>query len=189
MSNYYKKLLGERVYLSPVNPEDMDKFVTWLNDMQVTDYIGRTHYVQNYVNEKRWIEEELAKGEYFFEIVTVDGDEAIGNISLKDVDLINRRATLGILIGESDSRNKGYGTEAIRLLLDYAFNYLNLNNVMLVYLECNERAKRCYEKVGFKEFGRRRMSKFLNGRYYDDVYMDILATEFKESYIKNKNVK
>ena len=164
MSNYYKKLLGERVYLSPVNPEDMDKFVTWLNDMQVTDYIGRTHYVQNYVNEKRWIEEELAKGEYFFEIVTVDGDEAIGNISLKDVDLINRRATLGILIGESDSRNKGYGTEAIRLLLDYAFNYLNLNNVMLVYLECNERAKRCYEKVGFKEFGRRRMSKFLNGR-------------------------
>lgn len=189
MSNYYKKLVGENVYLSPMNPDDVEKFLVWLSDMDVTDYIGNTHRVQNYENEKRWLQDELAKGGYVFEIVTVADDIAIGNMSLKDVDFVNRRATLGIMIGEKESRNKGYGTEAIRLLLDFAFNYLNLNNVDLTYVACNTRARKCYEKVGFREIGHRRNSRFINGAYYDEVYMDILAEEFKGSYIKNKNVK
>lgn len=189
MSNYYKKLVGENVYLSPVNPSDIEVFLAWMNDMDVTDYTGRTYALTNYVTEQDWMQNMLAKGGYTFSIVTLDEDKVIGNIGLEGVDPVNRRATLGIMIGEKESRNKGFGTEAIKLLLDFAFNYLNLNNVMLIYLECNERAKRCYEKVGFKEFGRRRNAKFLNGKYYDDVYMDILADEFKESYIKNKNVK
>ncbi len=74
------------------------------------------------------------------------------------------------------------------MLLDYGFNYLNLNNIMLTVKSFNERAINCYQKVGFKEIGRRRKSYFLNGKYYDDIYMDILAEEFKESYIRNKNI-
>ena len=74
-------------------------------------------------------------------------------------------------------------------LLDYGFNYLNMNNIMLNVKSFNERAIACYKKVGFKEFGRRRESYFLNGKYYDDIQMDILAREFKGNYIKNKNIK
>lgn len=59
---------------------------------------------------------------------------------------------------------------------------------MLTVKSFNERAINCYKKVGFKELGRRRECYFLNGKYYDDVYMDILANEFKKSYIKNKNI-
>lgn len=86
------------------------------------------------------------------------------------------------------ARNKGYGTEAIQLILDYGFNYLNLNNIKLDVLSFNERAIACYKKCGFKEYGRRRKSEFINGKYYDRISMDILKEEFTQSYIKNKNI-
>ena len=101
--------------------------------------------------------------------------------------IISRTATLGIFIGEKEERSKGYGTEAIKLLLDFGFNYLNLHEIKLDVYEFNKRAIKCYEKIGFKEYGRRRKCKFINGKYYDSIEMDILAEEFRESYIKNKN--
>ena len=113
----------------------------------------------------------------------------IGTIGLENINHINRTATLGIFIGDKEHRSNGYGTEAIRLILDYGFNYMNLNNIKLDVMEFNERAQKCYKKCGFKEYGRRRKSNFTNGKYYDVVQMDILAEEFKESYIKNKNIK
>ena len=94
----------------------------------------------------------------------------------------------GIFIGDKDYREKGYGTEAIRLILDYGFNYLNLNNIKLDLMEFNERALACYKKCGFKEYGRRRKCRFINGKCYDVIEMDILSGEFKGSYIKNKNI-
>ena len=68
----------------------------------------------------------------------------------------NRIGTVGIFIGDESNRNNGYGAETLKLLLDYGFNYLNLNNIMLTVKSFNERAIKCYEKVGFKEFVRRR---------------------------------
>ncbi|MBQ8298405.1 MAG: GNAT family N-acetyltransferase [Clostridia bacterium] len=189
MNYHYKKLEGEKVYLSPSSVEDADVYLAWLNDFNVTDYIGRSCIIQNYESEKAWLLKELNKDSYFMAIVRKDTDEVIGNISLNAPDFINRTAVLGIMIGDGENRSKGYGTEAINLLLDFAFNYLNLNSVSLRYIECNERARKCYEKVGFKEIGRQRACRFLNGKYYDSVYMDILASEFKGEYIKNKNVK
>ena len=66
---------------------------------------------------------------------------------------------------------------------------MNLNNIKLDLMAFNERALKCYKKCGFKEYGRRRKCKFINGKYYDSISMDILAEEFKESFIKNKNIK
>lgn len=184
---YFKKLLGEKIYLSPRNTEDVEKFVKWLNDFETTDYIGRSGALVTIETEKEYLEKHT-KEEATFGIVELETDELIGTISLEDISYINRRATLGIFIGEKESRNKGYGTEAIKLILDYGFNYLNLNNIKLDVMEFNERAIACYKKCGFKEYGRRRKSEFTNGKYYDRISMDILAEEFKNSYIKNKNV-
>ena len=92
-----------------------------------------------------------------------------------------------IFIGEEENRSKGYGTEALKLLLDYGFNYLNLHSIMLCVMSFNERAIACYKKVGFKEAGRLRENYFLNGKYHDVVYMDILENEFEGEYIRNKN--
>lgn len=102
--------------------------------------------------------------------------------------LLNRTATLGIFIGNKKYLSKGYGTEAIRLILDYGFNYMNLHSVKLNLLSFNERALKCYKKCGFRETGKIRENRFINGKYYDTISMDILENEFTESYIRNKNI-
>ena len=184
---YFKKLIGERIYLSPRNNEDIEKFTEWLNDFEITDYIGRSAYIMTLEGEKQYLEENLNKNYNFF-IITLKEDKLIGTVGLENYDAINRTATLGIFIGDKDYRNEGYGTEAIKMVLDYGFNYLNLNNIKLDLMSFNERALKCYTKCGFKEYGRRRNCKYINGKYYDSIEMDILANEFKGDYIRNKNI-
>ena len=184
---YFKKLIGERIYLSPRNSEDVELFTKWLNDFETTDYTGYSKNILTLEKERKYLEEHI-EDECQLSIVTLDSDKMIGTISLEYIDHINRRGTLGIFIGDKDYRDKGYGTEAIKLLLDYGFNYLNLENIKLDLMEFNERAYACYKKCGFKEYGRRRKCNFINGKYYDTIEMDILAEEFEGNYIKNKNI-
>ena len=186
----FKKLIGENIYLSPptVDEEILEKFTKWINDFQITDYTGRSAYVFTLQNEIDYFANPKDDERVFF-IVRKEDDKLIGNVGLHKIDGINRRATIGIFIGKKDSRNKGYGTEAIKLILEYGFKYLNLNNIDLDVMEFNPRAIACYKKCGFKEYGRRRKSEFLYGKYYDRVSMDILAEEFEGDYIRNKNIK
>lgn len=183
---YFKKLVGEKIYLSPINIEDTEKYTYWFSDFKNTDGLGSSSRVETIEGTKEWIERNMKN--YIFAIINLENDELIGYCKFYDINNISRICSIGIVIGEEKDRNKGYGKEAIYLMLDYAFNYLNINNVMLQVKSFNERAIACYKGVGFKEIGRRRQSYFLNGKYYDDIYMDILAEEFKGEYIKNKNI-
>ena len=190
---YFKKLVGDKIYLSPRNIEDAELYVKWMNDFDVTDFTGRTSQIMDIEGEKEYLSSASKKTNNFsFAIVKQENDRLIGSAGLEKIDYINRVATLGIMIGEQENREKGYGTETINLLLDYGFNYLNLNNINLYVMEFNPRAIACYKKCGFKEMGRRRKTAFINGKYYDKLYMDILKEEFDErgkTYIKNKNIK
>lgn len=188
MSNY-KKLIGENVYLAPLSKDHLAQFAVWMNDFSVTDYTGRSHAIVTDEAEMAWYENTQKTGECIMSIIKIENDELIGNIGFHKIDHLNRYAELGIMIGENKNRSKGYGTEAIKLLLDFGFNYLNLHNITLTLLSANERAKRCYEKAGFKEAGRIKECRFLNGKYYDRIYMQILSTEFEGDQIKNKEVK
>ena len=184
---YFKKLIGERIYLSPRSIEDVEQFTEWLNDFETTDYLGRSGILITLEGEKKYLEENSSP-EATFVIVTLEDNKMIGTVSLESINWLNRTATLGVFIGDKDYRSKGYGTEAIRLLLDYGFNYMNLHNIYLNLMSFNIRAQKCYKKCGFKETGRIRESRFINGRYYDVITMDILANEFQGDYIKNKNI-
>jgi RimJ/RimL family protein N-acetyltransferase len=108
----------------------------------------------------------------------------IGTVGLASINHLHRTAELGIGIGERDCWGKGYGTEATRLMLDYAFTVLGLHNVMLRVFSYNERAIRSYLKVGFKEIGRRRQAQRIGDRAYDVVYMDCIAPDFGESVLR-----
>ncbi len=185
---YFKKLVGDRVYLSPINEEDVSQYVEWLNDFRVSDGTGMSSKIVTLESEKEWIENNLKENKLNFAIIKLENDELIGNCGIDSISFKDRIGTVGIFIGEEENRSKGYGSETLRLLLDFGFNYLNLNNIMLNVKSFNERAINCYKKVGFKEFGRRRQSYFLNGKYYDDVQMDILKEEFEGEYIRNKNI-
>lgn len=183
---YFKKLEGDRIYLSPRNSDDVEKFTEWLNDFQVTDYTQRSANVMTLQAESEYLNN--SKEEYAMVIVTKDEDKMIGTVSIEQINFINRTGTLGIFIGDKDYRDRGYGTEAIKLILEYAFQYINLNNVMLTVMSYNDRAKRCYEKCGFKEFGRRHQSVYMDGKYYDTIYMEVLKENFECNNIRNKNI-
>ncbi|GHV07536.1 hypothetical protein FACS1894217_08540 [Clostridia bacterium] len=170
---YFKKLAGRRVYLSPINMDDLQQYTQWLNDPVVAGNIGAAANVFTLPRERAALE-DMTKDGHNFAIVTLDGDRLLGNTGLFDVNHLRRTANCGIFIGDADARGQGYGGEAMRLLLKYGFETLNLNNVMLDAFEFNVGAIKCYENVGFKHIGRRRQSYFLNGRYYDQVIMDIL---------------
>ena len=184
---YFKKLVGDRIYLSPRNSEDVEIFTEWLNDFETTDYIGRSSALVTLEGEKKYLEEN-SNPEAVFVIVTLDKDKMIGTVGLENINWLDRTATLGIFIGDKEYRDKGYGTEAIKLILEYGFKYLKMHNIKLHLMSFNERALKCYKKCGFKEIGRRRESAFLDGKYYDTIIMDILENEFEGDYIRNKNI-
>ena len=188
---YYKKLVGDRIYLSPVayTEEALDKFTNWMNDFNVTDYTNRSSEITTYLNEKEWLDRTARKTETRdFNIIDIKTNKLIGSVGLVNFRWIPRSATLGVFIGDDEYRSNGYGTEAIRLILEYAFKYLNLHSVNLDLIDVNERAHKCYLKCGFKDTGRSREAIFLNGKYHDRLHMDILESEFEGDYIRNKNI-
>ena len=174
---YFHKLVGENVFLSPLNSEDKEKFTEWINDLEASLYLGAAERVVSLQGEKEALE-EMQEG-YNFAVVEKSLDELMGSCGFTDVNNIHGTAELGIFIGNKNYWDRGYGTEACRLLLDFGFNILNLNNIMLSVYEYNDRALKCYEKLGFNEIGRRRNAHQVGGQRYDEIYMDMLAEEFE----------
>ncbi len=180
---YFKNIKGKMCYLSPMNPDDAELYTKWLNDLELTVNL---HISQTLISlpKERELLEKLCKKGYVYAIVDLETDNLIGNCGLHQVDHVNETAKIGIFIGDKDYWSKGYGTEAIKLLLDYGFNILNLTNIMLDVFYYNKRAIECYKKCGFKEIGLRRKARTIAGKKYDILYMDILSEEFKGSVIK-----
>jgi len=175
---YLKKIVGEKVYLSPINIEDAEKYTKWINDLEVSINLGNASEIYSLEKEKETLE-KISKEGYNFAIIDLNKDELIGNCGLMHVNMKDRTAELGIFIGNKNYWSKGFGRESITLLLDYGFNLLNLNNIFLRVHYFNKRAVSCYKECGFKEIGRRREAYIVGNKKYDDIYMDILATEFE----------
>ncbi len=183
---YYKKLVGDKCYLSPCNVEDAEKWAAWDNDLEVAIPLGDEAYSQMPLGrEKESISDIIKSQAHVFDIVDLEDNVLIGRCLLTAIDQVNRSAMLGIVIGEKAYWGKGYGQDAIKLLLDYGFNLLNLNSIMLGTFSYNQRAIACYRNVGFKEIGRRRQAKIIGGKMFDCILMDILAEEFESVYVNS----
>ena len=178
---YYEKMSGKRIYLSPMNEEDAEIYTVWMNDKEITDNLGSSTMVFSEEAERGWVEEN--SGEYQFAIIERESGESIGNCGIQAVTHTFQRAELGLFIGDEENRNKGYGKEVLSLLLEYCFDTLNLHNVMLKVFSFNERAVHTYSRVGFKEIGRRREAYYAKGRFWDEIYMDILKDEFTREFL------
>jgi len=170
---------GSKTCLRALKHGDLPHFVRWINDPEVRRFM-MMRYPLSMTEEENWWESFVArKGDHIFAIEASDGTY-IGNIGLHDIQSENRRALLGIIIGERAYWGQGYGTDAIRAMLGWAFGYLNLNRISLTVYEYNERAIRCYEKSGFRHEGGMRQARYLDGMYYDELVMGILRAEFLE---------
>ena len=103
----------------------------------------------------------------------------VGGCSFIDIDWQDRKAEVGIHIGEKEFWNKGYGTKAIHLLLKHGFENLNLHRLWLRVFEINQRAIRAYEKAGFTLEGKFREARYLEGKYVDVMIMSMLKSEWQ----------
>ena len=175
---YFKKIVGKRIYLSPMNAEDAALYVKWLNDFGVTDNIGASSRVTTLDDEKEWIQKNSNK--FIFAIVKAEDDSLIGNCGFHNIDQGKQCAEVGIFIGEKKFWNQGYGCEAMRLMLRHGFNDLNLNRIYLRVYATNPRAVKSYEKAGFTHEGQLRQAHFQGGQYVDVLLMSILRSEWNE---------
>jgi RimJ/RimL family protein N-acetyltransferase len=133
---------------------------------------------------KDWLEEKLYKDPpefIMFAIHILEDDRLIGDIGFENEDMPDGELAVGIGIGEQADWGKGYGTEAMRLILHYAFNELNLQRVTLTVSEYNPRAIQSYLKAGFVEEGRLRGSELRAGHRYDLVSMGILREDWEQT--------
>jgi len=180
---YFKKIIGERIYLSPMSTEDIPQYTEWLNDLRTTINLGFANQVLSLEKEKEAFA-DLQKGRYNFAAVRLADNQLLGNCGLFDIDQINGTGTVGLFIGDPVNRSQGYGTEMLQLILDFGFNILNLHNIKLIVHAYNQAGVRCYFKAGFKEIGRRRECHTIAGKKYDEIYMDILSSEYESIYVK-----
>lgn len=170
-------LRGRRVTLRALEREDLPRCHRWFNDEEVTKYLLRNDPL-SMVEEEGWFEEMVADKSRLVLAIEDEKGNHIGNIGLREIDFRNGKATIGITIGEKDCWGKGYGPEAVRLLLKYVFEELRLYRVESAAFAENQRSIRLHEKCGFVREGVRRGVYFRNGRHSDLVLFGILADEF-----------
>lgn len=173
---YYE---GERIYFRPIEIEDEPRVRSWINDPLVRKYLHHRPPL-NAFREREWIESQgKSSTDYVFGIAVRQGGRLIGTTGLHRIDAIARKAEFGLCIGDKAFQGRGYGKEATRLTLRFAFEELNLNRVKLHVFADNWRAIRLYQKVGFVQEGCLRQAAYRQGRY-DDVYVfSILRDEWE----------
>ena len=173
-------LEGTLVRLRAMEPGDLEDAYKWANDREVTLWLTSPRYPMSRKAEQEWIDAPTNSfGGVRLAIDTKDGKH-IGEINLHRVNPEDRKAALGIMIGEKDHWSNGYGTDAIKTLVSFAFDEMNLHRVWLHAFADHEQAISCYLKCGFREEGRLRQEVYQDGRYYDVILMGVLQAEFTE---------
>jgi RimJ/RimL family protein N-acetyltransferase len=175
-------IYGTQVRLRAIERDDIPRFVKWFNDPEVRQHL-LLYSPMSLAQEEKWFEQhaqrELATQVLAIEVLAEDEPVVhIGNIAFDSVNWKDRNAELGIVIGEKEYWGQGYGPDAIKTLLAFGFDELNLHRVMLRVDADNARGIRCYEKCGFQREGTMRDVVFAEGKYKDQHIMSVLRSEF-----------
>lgn len=173
-----RPLEGKLVRLRAREPEDEPFLWQTINDPEVTRFL-MARYPFSHAQEKEWLEAQTKPdyGNLGLSVVTLADDRLIGSVGLHDANAEDRSATLGIVIGDKSCWDGGYGTDAMRLLCRYGFDYMNLHRIELDVYDGNDRARHVYEKVGFKHEATKRDALWKRGRFHDIHVMGLLEGE------------
>ena len=179
-SSFPEALVGETVVLRRHRPENLAAFRRWYSDVEVARL---TRYRDGPMRpdeiDRFFTARVLGIDSLTLAVHLRAKDRLIGSCAFSQLDGDNGSALFHITIGEKDQWGHGYGTEATRLMLAHAFTSMGLHRVSLAVFAFNERAIRSYEKVGFVVEGRARDAIYRDGRYWDEIDMSMLESEWR----------
>ncbi|MEX0749817.1 MAG: GNAT family protein [Dehalococcoidia bacterium] len=173
---------GTTVNLRAPDMSDLERNHRWINDREVARYLGgQARYLMSMAAEEAWMrgvcEQLQSYDRVFLAIETKDGRH-IGNTNFFGAIPEQRRAELGIMIGEKECWSQGFGTDALRTLVRFGFDEMNFNRIVLQVFSYNPRAIACYRKLGFVEEVRMRQDMWHEGAYHDTIVMGLLRDEY-----------
>ena len=173
-------IIGEKLYLRGFERSDLEgEYFDWLNDREVTKFLDSGVFPNTVEKMEEYYRNiALSPNNAMLAIIDKESEKHIGNIKLGPINWVTRITPLGIMIGNKEFWGKGYGTEAIRLVLDYAFIRLNLYKVTAGVASINEGSVKAFEKAGFEIEGQAKSQFFLDGEYYDSLYLGITKEDF-----------
>ena len=134
-------------------------------------YLIGTVYPITELEHENWFQNRMLEKDNRMFVIDLDNEKSIGIVGFKNLDWVNRNSELFIYIGDEEYWGKGYGTQALELIIKFAFNNLNLHMLYLEVFSYNKNATKTYERLGFKQDGILRQSKFQDGKYYDKIIM------------------
>jgi len=170
---YREKFLGENFYLRQLEESDASReYCDWLNDPEVNKFLETRQAsiadLKIYIRQKQDDPNAL-----FLGVFDQHGDVHIGNVKLEPIDWVRKLAVFGIMIGNKAYWGRGVGMEATRLTLDFVFKKLGLDEVELGVISENVRARKTFEKAGFKQVRIERQAMNHDGTLYDKVVMAV----------------
>lgn len=176
---------GNKVILRPVQESDIPLFQKWMNNPKVTHFLANVFPI-TFIDEKNWYDSnsKSTKDRVILAIVDRKTKKLIGTMGMNNIDYISGVATTGSVIGDERYWGKGYGTEAKMLLLELAFNELNLRKLYSEVIVYNERSLAFSNKCGYKEEARLKEHYYRSGQYHDQVILSVFRSDWQDVWEK-----
>jgi RimJ/RimL family protein N-acetyltransferase len=172
---------GQRILLRDLAFDDSNLIYDWTHDHEITQFLlegfPRTHKdIESFINAQITNADPINRA---LAVARRDDLPSIGFVGCFNIDWHSRAAELGVILGSKKHQGKGYGTEAVTLLIGFAFGELGLHRLFLRVFDFNARAIQSYRKCGFVEEGRLREAYYRDGAYFDIIVMSILEEEYR----------
>lgn len=180
-----ESLVGRRIFLRPFSEDDLRYVQKWSNDSEIRRLTGEIAPMSRQEAEEFYKHLRADKDRVWFAVVLKRGNRVIGEVGLLRMFRPWRCTDMSIIIGEKNTWGKGYGTEAGRLLLKYAFEQLKFHRVSIGVVGFNDRAIRFWKSLGFKKEGVQKDGYYCDNEFSDFVMMSILEDEYRRLYEKN----
>lgn len=167
-------ILGKKTILRKLEKRDLKKSLSWLKDPSVNMYLSQNFRGYDEKKEQKWF--EFIKGsnnDIVFAIEDIKTKLHIGNCALHKIDWENSSCEMGIMIGDKDYRDKGYGSDALKSIIKFSQSDLKLKNIVLNVYSYNKRAIKVYKKLGFKITQIQNKDHFYDGKFWDTLVMEL----------------
>ena len=172
-------IVGKKIYLRAMEPEDMEMYRDMINDEEVSRMVVGWSFPVSKNEQMNWYDRvALSDINKRFTICMIEDDKPVGMVTLTNIDLVNRSAFHGIKLHPTCPKGKGVGTDAVMTLMEYAFNQINLHRLDGEWFLYNTASKRLYEKCGWHEEGIKKKAIYRNGEYHDLAICGILKDEY-----------